>query len=96
MDQEPGDMMMLLAALPAWSGPLTRKTRRIGDEFADSLERSIFLIWFDHHNGHQADLMTLPAVMQLVQTTIFCVRPLCTARTLCKLGLKRRLVTLCA
>jgi hypothetical protein len=88
-------MMMLLAGLPAWSGLLTRKTRRIGDEIADSLKRS-FLSWFDRHNGHQADLMTLPAVMQLVQTTIFWVRPLCTARTLCKLGLKRRLVTLCA
>jgi hypothetical protein len=34
--------------------------------------------------------------MQLVQTIIFLTRPLDTARTRCKFGLNRRLVTLCA
>lgn len=41
-------------------------------------------------------LTTKPVLMHAVQTVIFCGRPLRTARTLCRLGLKRRLLTLWA
>ena len=45
---------------------------------------------------YQADFWMRPDLMQFVQTTIFCTRPSCSARTFCKLGLKRRLLTLWA
>jgi len=44
----------------------------------------------------QGALTTRPDLMHEVQTTIFLGRPFCTARTLCRLGLNRRLLTLWA
>ncbi len=44
----------------------------------------------------QEVLTTRPVLIQVVQTTIFWGRPSRSARTFCKLGLKRRFVTLWA
>ena len=48
------------------------------------------------HPARQGALTTCPDLMQLVQTTMRLVRPALRARTDCRLGLKRRLLTLWA